>query len=203
MNKREIFIIILILAVAIASILFINNFTGNVIIQGADEFSQTNSPHWTHMPITYTLQNSCDKGKVARAMQNLADSTKKAVSFSHVISNADITISCSTLNNCYQNKTTKVWFWIITTEATCEHDAGEAQITKMRGNKILNAKINLADIKEKPDNCTETEIHELLHVFDYPHSESNESIMYPEATASCTEQIDPEIASDLIQKYKR
>jgi hypothetical protein len=88
------------------------------------------------------------------------------------------------------------------TEAICSHETGTAQITKIKGNRIIHADINLVST-ERNENCSETEIHEILHAFDYQHSKNNESIMYPEKAAGiCNEKIDQNIIEDLASKYK-
>lgn len=214
MEKREIFVLISISAIIILCLIFISNFTGNIIqetnlfsqssiIQETDQFSNIDSPHWTHMPLTYSVQDNCNKDKITKAMNLVEQSTNQAVSFNQVESNADITITCQNLDNCYEKKQVRRWFWIITTEAVCEHEAGIAKITKMRANKILKADITLVNIKEKQSNCTDAELHELLHILSYEHSKNNESIMYPEASPECKEYIDKDIADDLIKKYSK
>lgn len=199
MEKREIFIIAIVSLVILIFFLYAR-FTGYIVKE--DEFPTTKEMHWTHMPLTYSIANGCDNQKIEKAINKLQAETNYAVSFKRAEKNADIEITCSYLKNCYENKTERRWFWLITTEAICEHETGSTKITKIKRNRIMKAKIQLTIIKEKQDNCTETEAHELLHAFGYNHSQNNESIMYPERKG-CNEDIDSDIVNDLIKKYKK
>ncbi len=200
--KRNVLLAITIALIIISAIIFLifrTTPTGKAVMQ-EDSFSSVNSPHWTHMPLTYSIKNCKNQETIKTALFQIQAQTDDSVRFQET-ENPDLKISCEILENCYQNKTERRWFWIITTEAICEHEAGTAQITKLKRNKILNAEINLKET-EKPDNCSETAIHEILHTFGFQHSESPESIMYPEKVSdSCSEKIDAEIISELMQKY--
>jgi hypothetical protein len=202
--KKEIIIIIILVLAIFLSLLFFNKMTGNMILT-EDQFSEIKDLHWTHMPLTYSIDRNCGNlaENIRKSLSIIENSTNRAVYFKEG-SNPDINISCSQVENCHEKKTERVWFWIITTEAVCEHESGTAQITRIKGNKIINAKINLFLVpKTKNENCSETEIHEILHIFNYKHSENNKSIMYPsKENDECNEKIDSEIANDLISKYK-
>jgi len=201
MKKKILLAIILMLTLfsCIAFLVFRASPTGRIIMQ-EDSFSHVNSPHWTHMPLTYSVENCINSEKIKKALSEIQVQTNNSVYFKET-DNPDLKISCAQLKNCYQNKTERRWFWIVTTEAICEHEAGTAQITKMKRNKILNAEINLAET-EKFDNCSETVIHEVLHTFDFQHSENPESIMSPKKlNSSCNEKIDNAIVDELMQKY--
>jgi len=198
--KLKIKIVIFLVFLALLIILLINfKFTGNIITE-TDNFSHLTGLHWTHMPLTYSIKNCENPDGIKKALSLITSQTNNAVYFEESI-NADIQFACSQLKDCYQNKTERRWFWIATTEAICEHEAGTAQITKMKINKILNAKINIIETG-KEDNCSETQIHEILHVFNFQHSQNNESIMYPEKNSmQCNELIDKDIIAKL-EKYK-
>lgn len=202
MDHKKAFMLFLVLILVIAAIclLSVKSIIGN-ITKETDPFSQINSSHWTHMPLTYSIDINCDnlRENIMKSLRIIENSTNRTVYFKEA-SNPDINISCSQIENCYEKKIERRWFWIVTTEAVCEHESGTAQITKMKGNKIINAKINLFSLS-KEDNCPQTEIHEILHVFDYQHSTNNKSIMYPEKLGGCNEKIDKDIVQDLIAKY--
>lgn len=199
MDKKEILAIIIVLLISVF-LVFFSSLTGNTILE--DNYSHINGSHWTHMPLTYTINKNCNNriDNINQAIQILENSAADKISFKEAANNPDINLSCSFLDNCYENKTRRSWFWIITTEAICSHETGTAQITS-RGNKIIRADINLVST-EKQENCSETEIHEILHIFGYQHSENNESIMFPVKDSSkCNEKIDSSIIKDLVNKY--
>ena len=209
MGKKEFIISMIVLAVTIFLLSLAGTFTGRAIIQ-TDEFSHVKEPHWTHMPVTYSISGECtEEPAIRNAFKIIENSTDSVVNFKEIKDNnknteSDIKILCSFVENCYEKKQETRWFWIITTEAICEHEAGEAQIKRLRGNKILQAEINLKQIPEIQENCSEVVIHELLHTFNYEHSENPESIMYPARNKEiCNENIDPWVSLDLIEKYKR
>ena len=154
------------------------------------------------MPITYKIEKGCEDKieKINHAMEIISNSTGNAITFKESDS-PDLKISCSFLENCYENKVERRWFWVVTTEAICQHEAGTAKIDKIKGDKIIQASINLVKI-EKEDNCSENEIHEILHTFGYNHNDNPESIMFPEKAASfCNENIDENLIEDIINTY--
>lgn len=198
---KKIIIILVIIAIGIVFFFLLNiKFTGNVI----DSFPQENL-HWTHMPLTYQIDKTCtenESAKIKNAFNKIQESTNNSVSF--LLSNeSDIAISCPLIEGCYEKKTRKFLFWTINTEVICEHETGSSQITKIKGNKIFKAEIKLTTVKGYEEcNDTNTEIHEILHTFNYPHSENNESIMYPTKYDCVQKEIDSEIVNDLIAKYQ-
>ena len=176
--------------------------TGKVVMQ-EDSFPRVTSPHWTHMPITYSIKNCNNSEVIYNAINKLELETDKSVYFQEA-DNPDIEISCISLENCYQEKIRKWFLWIITTEVICEHESGTSKITKMKGNKIIKAEIDLVEIPGKEDNCSATELHEILHAFDYGHSEKPGVLMSPESIpGECNDNINAEIIKDLINKYKK
>jgi len=202
MEKREAIVIAIILLTLLFLIYFFSSLSGYAVFE-EDQFSEIKDLHWTHMPLTYSIDKSCENlaENTKKSLAIIENSTNKAVYFKEE-SNPDINISCSQVENCYEKKEERKWFWIITTEAICGHESGTAQI-KIKGNKIINARINLFSVSNKKDNCSETIIHEILHVFNYKHNENKSSIMYPEKSEGCNEKIDKEIIEDLLKKYKK
>lgn len=198
LNKSTPGLIIILLFVVVFIIGF--NITGNIITE-TDDFSHLSELHWTHMPLTYSIKNCENPENINRALTLITSQTNNSVYFEEN-NNPDIEFSCLDLENCYTNKTERRWlFWIVTTQAVCEHESGSAQMTKIKGKKILKAEIKLIDIG-KEDNCSETIIHEILHVFNFQHSQNNESIMYPEKQSmQCNELIDEDVINEL-SKYK-
>ena len=196
-----------------------------------DTFYHVQKPHWTHMPISYSILNEKECGlyeatRIKRAFSDIMLATNNSASFQKVNNSADIEITCTFLENCYTTSVEITNEYVIRYETICGHRLGLAKTT-VEGNRIINANIELAGLagfaetkREGPSGfyvgtCghTTTEIHELLHAFGYGHSEDNNSIMYSEAdTFGLTTQkpgacqgskrpIDKDIAEDLVSTY--
>jgi len=119
--------------------------------------------------------------------------TNGVVYFKEVEQNPDIYVYCSFIENCYsysvdvQEKVTYRY------ESICSHKKGVAQIMKLAGDRILQARIEmigLAGFSEQDYGQSQsgfyigscghptTEVHEILHTFGFGHKDDEESIMY-------------------------
>ena len=198
-----------------------------------DKFSSVDKPHWGHMPVTYSVLNEKECGayevaRIERAFGDIINATNNVVSFMKVNSSAaaDISLSCTFVENCYRKSVEVYSDYSVRYETICGHQLGVTSKTTL-GDIITKADIELfglagfAETKsEGPSGfyvgtCghTITEVHELLHAFGYQHSTDNTSIMYPEADSfslitqkegACegsSRQIDNSIVEDLVQTY--
>ncbi len=163
-----------------------------------DNFSSAEELHWTHLPVTYSIQNEEDCGdyevrKIGRAFDAISSATGSKVYFGKVKAEGDIVFRCSFIEDCYKLVTDidddagLVYYY----ELICGHNKGLAT-TRILGNKILGSEIEmfgLAGFSETSGRGTSgfyigscghptTEIHEILHAFGYGHSDDNSSIMY-------------------------
>jgi len=205
--------------------------SGNVIKEDFSKYSLL----WDHMPITYYIENKQECGKIEVeeiriAFEEITGATKGAVKFQGINEPADIDIHCSFIKDCYKLEIEEHGDYDVYTEHICEHTAGQAQITESKENKILKAKIELIGLygfQETKDyghggqsgftigQCqrARVEIHEILHIFGYGHTEDLNSIMNPanedfggRYTKNCSDSpkvfVDDEIADDLIKKYR-
>ena len=197
-----------------------------------DEFYYADKLHWTHMPITYYLnEKQCgpyETTRIKRALGSIINATNNIVTFKKVNSSvaADINVSCTFVEKCYETSVDIYSDYVIRYETICKHELG---LTKaiIEGNIITEADIELfglagfAETKhEGPSGfyvgtCghTITETHELLHAFGYHHSQDNNSIMYPDAdvfglitqqSGACKgseKQIDKDIVENMIKTY--
>ena len=168
-----------------------------------DEFSTVEKLHWTHMPLTYEIDDESYCGayetfQIKYALSRIENFTAGAVSFRKLNSSMnlspDISFNCTFLENCYKEKVDAFPGGFTITETICAHDLGEAKITNYSGYKILNAEISLLGLggfaesgaSGKPSGFSLgdcgyplTEIHEVLHTFLYSHKNDSRSIMNP------------------------
>ena len=201
-----------------------------------DEFYSVEKLHWTHMPVTYFIVNEEECGdyearKIQKAFDEIKNAANGAVSFKKSDKPADIDIYCTFLEDCYEYKVDirKEEGRVYRYETICEHKKGIAQITEVRGYKILKAEIELIGLAGFAETTGQgasgfyigscghstTEIHEILHTFGYGHVDDKNSIMYfQEDGIGLTIQeegeclgskkyIDEEIALDLVKTYSR
>ncbi|MBW2982243.1 hypothetical protein KY343_05160, partial [Candidatus Woesearchaeota archaeon] len=201
-----------------------------------DEFYSADKLHWTHMPVTYFIINEEECGdyetrKIIKAFDEIENATDGAVYFEKTDKPADIDIHCSFLEGCYEynvdirEEEGRIYKW----ESICSHEKGVARITKIKGNKILKAEIELIGLAGFAEttgkgasgfyigSCghSTTEIHEILHTFGYGHIDDEDSIMYFQEDAvgltiqeegqciGSKKYIDEEISEDLIDIYSR
>jgi len=159
-----------------------------------DMFSHNTKEHWTHMPLTVSIDEHCgdyESRQIIRATKRIENVTDGKVAFVEVEENADITFECSYLEDCYIKETEILDDRILTRESICAHTRGLATITRKRGPQIINAHIEMIGLdgfsetrgKEMSGffigTCghTDTEVHEILHVFGYGHVNNERSIM--------------------------
>ncbi len=209
-----------------------SNITGDTIYNQ----EELEDLRWDHMPVTYKIINEKECGtyepaKIRRAFLEIEESTDRIVFFEEVDSSPDIEISCSFIEDCYE-KTIDVenygsFYTTYETETICEHDAGYAEITDYSDDKILKAEIEfvgLAGFRETDNKGASgflvgtcghlnTELHEVLHVFGYEHTNDENSIMNPYGEGSLyklrekddcigsKKEIDEEIISCLKYTY--
>ena len=201
-----------------------------------DEFYFSDKLHWTHMPVTYFITNkekcgSYESNKIKRAFNEIENTTNGIIYFEERDGPADIDITCSFLEDCYEYKVDirkeegVIYRW----ETICSHKKGIAQIINIKGNKILKADIELIGLAGFAEttgkgasgfyigSCghSTTEIHEILHTLGYGHVDDEDNIMYYQedsigytiqeegACIGKRKYIDEEIIKDLVNIYSR
>ena len=201
-----------------------------------DEFSHVEGMHWTHMPVTYFIVNEEECGdyearKIQRGFDAIEEATGGVVSFKKIDGEADIDVRCSFIENCYEKKVDirKEEGVVYKYETICHHAKGVAQIIERKGNMILKAKIEMIGLAGFVETTGEgasgfyvgscghatTEIHEILHTFNYGHIDDPRSIMYYaedgvgytiQPRGACTgskKEVDKSIVDDLVETYSR
>jgi len=144
---------------------------------------------FNHNIITYYIDSSCSDEKKLRIEEalNILEESVSEISFNEII-NGDIEITCEKKNTPSDSQ----GYFI----------AGEGGPTS-----VINA--SLFYIIEKGTvllfydkavcDYPNIELHELLHVFGFGHSENKESIMYP--VSSCNQVLTSDIANELKRLY--
>ena len=175
-----------------------------------DEFPYNSKPHWYHMPVTYQFDSALCRDdrtqKLLKAFEEIRNKTNGKVSFVES-SNPDITI------NCKQNPYTYTGMIQTNSGAYFMDVLGTGRINYYLNNMIINATINLYPSSNSCGYFPLVEIHEILHVFGYGHSNNTCSIMYS-GENSCRfilenpdicgkPRIDDRIATELIATYTK
>jgi len=177
-----------------------NNYENNEE-EIADEFSNVQELHWTHMPITYSFSEpnstigprdtknyECPPYQIQRlkdAFNILQNETENKISFEESYNEeGDISIYC------YKLKAEGGYY--------IEGEGGY----NYEGDQILNAEINFYE-HLNCGNWPDVEIHEILHIFGFNHIENKSSIMTPVASRCDRGYIDEGIIQDLINTYSK
>jgi len=151
---------------------------------------------FNHNELTYVIDTNClpkQKERVLAAfleLQNRVD----AISFKETSANPDIEVSCSEYTKNFEDK-----------EYFVAGEGGAKEIIKTeRYNVITEGIILLHDNPHGFYECEwpNIELHELLHVFGFDHSQDENSLMYP-YLESCDQKLDESIVNDLNQLYSR
>ena len=149
---------------------------------------------FNHNSISYSIGSDCSEGKRERMINAFNELAEKVEVISFYESNdAEIEVSCSEKA---EHKLEKDYF------IAGEGGAEEVIITG-RYHVITRGVILLYD-DSKGIACEwpNIELHELLHVFGFMHSEDRESLMYP-LLESCDQKLDESIVSDLKELHSR
>lgn len=192
--------------------------------------------YWEDLPITYQIMNEDDCGdyetrKIHRAFAQIQEATNNVVQFQEVKNkeDADIELTCKYLQDCYKKKIDirKEEGVIYEYESICQHEAGLAQITHYEGFALKKARIDLIGLAGFAEtngygasgfyigSCghTTVEVHEILHVLGFRHTNNPESVMYHQtelipytlqkegACLGSEKKIDQEIIDDLLFVY--
>jgi hypothetical protein len=163
-----------------------------------DIFWKINNTHWSHMPLSYSINQGCGEtriGKIKYALEEIELSSYGKVSFEQSSKNADIEFVC------YKN-------YSMADIKKMNKVASSKRI--MDGNEVVNATITFYD-GESCGYYPFIEIHEVLHTFGFKDNENISSVMY-ENTEMCKfryeneeilgkPSIDEDISQNLIETY--
>jgi len=168
---------------------FIKNSTSDNITSYSSQLQFYPNMLFNKKQIIYNIDNSCDKDKRIRMIEAFARIENKTslLKFYENIypEKADILVSCQEM----KEEISGTYF--------IAGEGGPTEITNTLAFYIIEkGKILLLYSRNQCNNYN-IELHELLHVLGFEHSNNPESIMYN--TSSCNQQL----TQDIIQELKR
>jgi hypothetical protein len=150
---------------------------------------------FNHNDISYWIDSNCNENKVNRVKQAFTILSEKvpALRFIEVASKPDIEVSCS-----YSSK------YLEKEEFFIAGEGGAKAVIPTEQFHIITEGIIL--LHKNPHNFKECEwpnieLHELIHVFGFNHSEDSNSLMYP-FVESCEQELDSYIIERLNELYQ-
>lgn len=148
---------------------------------------------FNHNSISYEIDPYCSNKKRQRMISAFNDlsSKLKIISFYEVFDNSDIEVSCSE-----EKKESVDETYFIAGEG-----GAKEIIQTERYNIITNGTVLLyKEINTQECNWANIELHELIHVFGFGHSNNSNSLMYP-YLEDCNQKLDESIIKELIRLY--
>ncbi len=149
---------------------------------------------FNHNSISYTLDPQCTEEKKGKMKEAFTELSKEVpvLSFREIHQEAepDIEVTCSKKAERLKEETKKGFF--------VAGEGGAREIIQTgRYNVITNGVILLYD-NTRGINCgwPNVELHELIHVFGFGHSEDRNSLMYP-TLDSCSQKLDESIINEI------
>jgi len=151
---------------------------------------------FNHKTITYNIDINCDKFKEDRILEafNIVSEKVPGISFKKMLSGSvDIEVSCSDVR---EEKIDEDHF--------IAGEGGAKEIIQTgKYNVITNGVIFLYESENSKTakcNYPDVELHELMHVFGFEHSEDKNSLMYP-YLETCDQILDESIIKELNRLY--
>jgi hypothetical protein len=148
---------------------------------------------FNHNDLSYSIDSSCEDTKKENVLEALDYIHSKvfSINFHEVTSGADIEVVCYELNR----------------EVGKDHfvagEGGAKEIIQTgRYNVINDGVISLYKNSRNSITCDwpNVELHELMHVFGFDHSNNKNSLMYP-FLESCSQELDDVIVKELNRLY--
>jgi len=150
---------------------------------------------FNHKTILYSIDINCDEEQISRMTQafNIISTRIPQLMFQSSTENIDIEISCT--ENPEED---------IREDHFIAGEGGAKEIIRTgRFNIISQGSIYLydnSDVRTIECKYPNVEIHELMHVFGFDHSDDKNSIMFP-LLDSCDQILDPSIINQLTNFY--
>lgn len=148
---------------------------------------------FNHNLISYNMDVACSDKKKNRMISAFNDLASKVnlISFYNVMGNPDIEVSCSDDKKESIDKTHFI-----------AGEGGAKEIIQtIRYNVITNGTVLLyKETNQRDCEWANVELHELIHVFGFGHSNNSKSLMYP-YLEDCNQKLDNSIIKELIRLY--
>jgi len=148
---------------------------------------------FNHKEISYSIGNKCDTKKQKRMKEAFEELSSKVglIKFYEVLDNADIEVICEEEKRNIEEE------YFIAGEGGAREIIPTGRYNIISGGTVI--------LHGNPHgflecNWANVELHELIHVFGFNHSENPNSLMYP-YLESCEQQLDETIIDKLIELY--
>ena len=150
---------------------------------------------FNHNQISYSIDPACSQEKKERMVEAFDELSEKVgvISFYPVSSNPDIEVSCS---EDVKHSIEKDYF--------IGGEGGAKEIVQTGRYNVITEGVILLYNEKEGIRCDwpNIELHELLHVFGFEHSQDKNSLMYS-YLESCDQKLDESIINDLKELYSQ
>jgi len=167
---------------------------GNLSYQVKQFYSNTK---FNHNSISYKINPDCDEEKKERMLSAFNELSAKVntISFYESSDEADIDIACS--KEAESLEKLEEGFFIA-------GEGGAREVVKTERYNVITSGVILLYETKKGIKCQwpNVELHELLHVFGFAHSEDENSLMAP-LLESCEQKLDESIIDELNRLYSQ
>ncbi|MEM4230507.1 MAG: matrixin family metalloprotease [Candidatus Pacearchaeota archaeon] len=166
----------------------------NITSYNSEDLQFYPNMRFNHNLITFKIDSACDISKTEKimlAMNRIENETQKLIVFQKIEEEPDIFISC---NETEETKKRFVPTYFIAGEGGVESAVETGLFHVIEKGKVL---LYYKDVK----SCMNynIELHELLHVFGFKHSDNEKSIMY--SVSECGQVLTQDIISKLNSLY--
>jgi hypothetical protein len=150
---------------------------------------------FNHKIITYKIEDTCEKAKYSNMIQAfsiLENETSGLIKFQPANSEPDIFVTCNQSIQELESRQKSSYF--IAGEGGAERAVSTGEFWVIEKGKIL-----LYYPRTKECLTYHVELHELLHVFGFKHSDNRYSMMYP--VSECNQVLSDDIIKEILRLY--
>lgn len=150
---------------------------------------------FNHKIITYKIEDTCEKSKydnMIQAFSILENETSGLIKFQPANSEPDIFVTCNQSVQDLESRQKSSYF--IAGEGGAERAVSTGEFWVIEKGKIL-----LYYPRTKECLTYHVELHELLHVFGFRHSDNKYSMMYP--VSECNQVLSDDIIQEILRLY--